>query len=303
VHKEWPHATESLGHPPGKTYMPLTYLDQVALLKLGYSAKDDGFRASVNAVIASGLVTVVVSSWHLVETAHKTNLQKAIALAEFIDSLNPMWLLERLNIMKLDVEEDFYRFANVDFEPMPRVTTRSAAIGSLLGERDSPRYDIPSRDFVRQWIERPDQTAVLDRSYRGNAEALTWARGLAAAGKMTSPVTAAIDREYLRRLIPARTRSGLDTGRELRDQYLEQADVRRIPSLAIETAISKREWVSQGGADRNTLIDKMHLTAALPYTDEIVSDDRFFHRLYPITETTGHVRARLLSCEDFLKRF
>ncbi|HVB99862.1 MAG TPA: hypothetical protein VNJ12_11100 [Candidatus Dormibacteraeota bacterium] len=177
MHKEWPHATESLGHPPGKTYMPLTYLDQVALLKLGYSAKDDGFRASVNAVIASGLVTVVVSSWHLVETAHKTNLQKAIALAEFIDSLNPMWLLERLNIMKLDVEEDFYRFANVDFEPMPRVTTRSAAIGSLLGERDSPRYDIPSRDFVRQWIERPDQTAVLDRSYRGNAEALTWARG------------------------------------------------------------------------------------------------------------------------------
>ena len=92
--------------------------------------------------------------------------------------------------------------------------------------------------------------------------------GLAAAGKMTSPVTAAIDREYLRRLIPARTRSGLDTGRELRDQYLEQADVRRIPSLAIETAISKREWVSQGGADRNTLIDKMHLTAALPYTDD-----------------------------------
>ena len=35
-------------------------------------------------------------------------------------------------------------------------------------------------------------------------------------------------------------------------------------------------------ADRNTLIDKFHLIAALPYVDEIVSDDDFFHKIYPV---------------------
>ena len=28
--------------------------------------------------------------------------------------------------------------------------------------------------------------------------------------------------------------------------------------------------------------------------DEIVSEDKFFHKLYPIAEKTGHVRAKLL---------
>jgi hypothetical protein len=54
----------------------------------------------------------------------------------------------------------------------------------------------------------------------------------------------------------------------------------RLPTIAIETAISEYEWVSVGGADRNTLIDKFHLISALPYVDEIVSNDKFFHEIY-----------------------
>lgn len=281
--------------------MTLTYLDQVAIIKLGFAAKRQDFRLKLDAAIACGSLTFAVSPWHLIETAHTTNLEGAVALAEFVDSLKPMWLLERLDIMRLDVEEDLYRFAKIDFEPIPRVTTRSAAISSLNRGKDSPRYDIPSRTFVKQWIQHPDQLATLEGAYAKNTEALTGIREHVAAGRMTPEIKRQAEREYLHRVLPTSTRSGLETGRELRNDYVEQADVGRIPSLAIESAISEHQWNAQGGADRNTQIDKMHL-AALPYADEIVSSDKFFHQLYPITTTTGHVRARLVSCDTFLSR-
>jgi hypothetical protein len=95
----------------------------------------------------------------------------------------------------------------------------------------------------------------------------------------------------------------VDVGREARLEYVQQAKVENIPSFAIEAAISEHEWVSQGGADRNTLIDKFHLISALPCVDEIVSDDRFFHKIYPVAQKTGHVAAKLLSNDEFIKRF
>jgi hypothetical protein len=51
------------------------------------------------------------------------------------------------------------------------------------------------------------------------------------------------------------------------------------------------------------MIDKFHLIAALPYVDEIVSDDAFFHRLYPIVQKSGHVRTKVIKFEEFRNRF
>ena len=60
-------------------------------------------------------MAVVVSTWHLIEIAHTTNIANAVALAEFMDSLNPGWLLERHDLKKLEVEEDFCRFSGCMF--------------------------------------------------------------------------------------------------------------------------------------------------------------------------------------------
>jgi hypothetical protein len=99
------------------------------------------------------------------------------------------------------------------------------------------------------------------------------------------------------------TPAGLHVGREVKIDYVQQANIDAMPTLAIESAISEHEWVSKGGADRNTLIDKFHLISALPYVDEIVSDDKFFHELYPVAVKTGHVKAKLLGNAEFLNRF
>jgi hypothetical protein len=169
--------------------MPLTYLDQNALIELGRMARNSDFRKKLDSAIESSFLSAVVSSWHLIETAHTSNLANAIELAEFIDSLRPSWLFERRDIQKLDVEEDFYRFLRLDYPTKLRVTTRSAAFATLNNQKDAPKFDIASRDFVKQWIERPKQLRVLEEVYKKNAENLSRLRELTKQGKLTEEIT------------------------------------------------------------------------------------------------------------------
>lgn len=283
--------------------MPLTYLDQNALLALGHKARRSEFRKKLDDALVPGLLTVVVSSWHLIETANTANLKNALELANFIDSLQPKWLLERRDIQKLDVEEDFCRFLKLGCAARPRITTRSAAFAALNEQKDAPRFDIPSPRFIKQWIEHPEQLRELEAVYARNASTLPRLRDLKKEGKLTEELTRRVNEILVKASLPKSTPAGLEVGREAKMDYVLQAKVETIPSLAIEYAISEREWVSQGGVDRNTLIDKFHLISALPCVDEIVSDDKFFQKIYPVAVTTGHVRAKLISNVEFLGRF
>jgi hypothetical protein len=125
------------------------------LLAIGFKAWNSEFRKRLDSALESGTLAVVVSAWHLIETAHTSNLASAIELAEFIDSLKPAWLLEKRDIQRLDVEEDFYRFLRRDYPSKPRVTTRSAVLAALNRQNDAPRFDIASHEFVKRWIQHP----------------------------------------------------------------------------------------------------------------------------------------------------
>src|SRR5260370_17073295 len=127
--------------------MAIVYLDQNTQIELGVRARRAEFRGKLDSMIGSGRMTAVVSSWHLIETANTTNLDNAVELAEFIDSLRPVWMLERRNIQKLDVQEDFWRFLKLEFPTQPRVATRSAVIAALNGEATPPKFHIPLHPF------------------------------------------------------------------------------------------------------------------------------------------------------------
>jgi hypothetical protein len=283
--------------------MSLTYLDQNAVIYLAKAAADPAFRIKLDAAITSGQLTVVVSSWHLIETAKTKDVDKAVRLADFIDSLRPAWLLERHNIQTLEVRENFYRFAKLEFEGSPRLGTLSYVIATLNGERDSPKYNIAPRAFVEQWINHPDQFDELGKSYEDNAKALDGLRQVIKDGKMTDEIRKRADQLFLKSVLPAATPNGLEIPRELAAEYIERGEIMSIPTRAIEQAISDHEWNSMGRTDANSLIDKFHLVPALQYVDEIVSDDNFLHRLYPVAENTGYVRAKLIRFAEFLKRF
>jgi hypothetical protein len=101
----------------------------------------------------------------------------------------------------------------------------------------------------------------------------------------------------------ATTPAGSELGRGLEIEYLNHARIQDLASFAIEAAIAEEEWLGDGRADRNSLLDKFHLISALPYVDEIVSDDRFFWKIYPAAQKSGHVKARLIMNQEFLGRF
>lgn len=283
--------------------MPLTYLDQNAVIYLEQAARDPAFRAKLDSAIESGKLNVVLSPWHLIETAKTTDVAKAVALADFMESLHPTWLLERHDIQTLEVHESFFRFAKIPFEGRPRVGPLSSAIAALFHQPDSERFAIRPRAFVKQWIEHPDQLDVLKKSSDDNAKALEGLRKAVKDGKMTDEIKKQADQVFFKAAMPVKTPGGLEIPRELSHEYLQQADARSIPTRAIEHAISDHEWKSMGRTDANSLIDKFHLVPALQYVDEIVSDDKFLHRLYPIAEKTGYVKAKLITFEEFVKRF
>jgi hypothetical protein len=283
--------------------MPVTYLDQNALIGLGRKARHADFRKKLDRVLESKALVAVVSSWHLIETAHTPKLRNAIELAEFIDSLKPSWLLERHDIQRLDVEEDFFKFLRLAYSVRPRVTTRSAAFAALNKQEDSSKFDIASRDFVKQWIEHPEHLKVLEEAYKKNEETLPRLREFTKQGKMTDEFRRRVDELLVTISLPKCTPAGLVVGREAKAEYIQQMNIASISSIAVETAISEHEWVSKEGTDRNTLIDKFHLISALPHVDEIISNDKFFHEMYPLAQKTGFVKAKLLGNDEFLSRF
>lgn len=283
--------------------MALTYLDQNALIELGRNARKPEFRKRIDAALEIQSFTVVLSSWHLIETSRTANLKNAVELAEFIESLNPKWVYERLDIQKLEVEDDFFKFLRIEHVPKPRVTTLSTVIAALNHQADAPKFDIRPSEFVKQWIAHPEQLKVIDAEYEKHAKALVGLRELTKAGKITDALTQRVSEILFKMALPRTTPAGLTMGRSVFIDYIQQVKPETIPSFAIETAISQHEWATQGGLDGNTLIDKFHLISALSYVDEIVSNDSFFHRLYPEVRKTGHVRAILLGNAEFINRF
>jgi hypothetical protein len=283
--------------------MPTTYLDQNALIGLGRKARDAEFRKKLDAALDSGALSVVLSLWHLVETAHTTKLENAIELAQFIESVRPAWLFERHDVLRMEIAEAFYGYAHIGYEPVSRISTFSAMFAAMNRSADDPRFDIRLDSFVEQWWNHPDQMEPLDAAYKNNVDALTGIRELKKQGRMTDEIKNQARRVLFEHTVPTRTPAGLDVGRAIREEYITRAKEDSIPTLAIEKSISEQEWDAQGGADRNTLIDKFHVIPALPYVDEIISDDHFFQSVYPATMKTGYVKAKLIGNKEFLGRF
>jgi hypothetical protein len=278
--------------------VPLTYLDQNALIELGRKSRVPDFRSKLDSAIGSGSLTVVLPLFHLFETANTSKAENALALADFIDSLNPLWL--RPDMQKIDVWQSFYNFAKIAYEVPARATDRTTA---LAGRDGAPgAYDVTARDFVKTLMEQPKHLQRLEAPTKGCLDGLKWTRKRSRDGRLGPENFKRVSERKMRANVPEETPEGLILGAQLREEFLQQADLGSIPTLAIENAISNHERFEHDYGDRNTLYDKFHLVYALPYVDEFVSRDKFFLRIYPVAKKTGHVRAALVRIDEFFGR-
>jgi hypothetical protein len=280
--------------------MSLIYLDQNALISLGKRARTTDFRKRLDSFFSARTDAIVLSFWHLVETSYGRNPERSGELADFIESLDPAWLVERHEILRLDVLDDFCKHLRLDHEPTPRVVSRSEMFAGLDRQTGGPSFRGTLRQFVALWRKHR-----LEVGYEESAKVADRMRRAKKSGKVTPQATVRAARELIRSVLPKFTPSGLQIPPSTAKEYLSQVDFSSIPSVALDVAISGYEWAQSGalGTARNTLIDKVHLLSALPYADELVTDDHLFYGVHDVAKRTGHVRARLLECGEFLRRF
>jgi hypothetical protein len=278
--------------------MSLTYLDQNALIELGHKSRKAEFRAKLNVALESGSLTIVASITHLIETANTTNRQNAITLAESLESLKPAWLV--LNPRRLEIAEDFYRFANIACSSSERVISGSHGFAHGVGQ---PSLNATPKQFVEELINHPELRNDFESVCRLSVEASRSVRKDRKAGKLSPDRIRRAQERTIRAEAPNQTPSGLQIAPQLKEEYAKQAKVSAIPTMAIESAISEYLRTRNDYTDRNSVIDKFCLFYAPPYVDEIVSNDKLFRIVYPEAEKSGHVRARLIRNEVFVARF
>ncbi len=278
--------------------MPLIYLDQNATIALGRKARGSVFREKLNSHINLGNDVFVFSLWHLVETSYGGNPARSGELAAFIESLAPLWLLERHQILVLDVSDDFCGYLRLDHKPLPRVVTRSAMFADLDSRTGGPSFRGTLAQFVELWRKHRKEGA-----YEQVAMATTRLRRANKSGKLTEAMKTRAALNMIESVLPQFTPSGLAISIDRRRDYLNQVNPSKIPSVALDMAISEFDWRSQSNPGRNTQIDRFHLLSALPYVDFVATDDHFSHQVYPSASRTGHVRARLLHNHEFMERF
>lgn len=238
------------------------YCDHSFLIKLGLAPAD--YKARLHRAIQAQELAFVVSTWHWVEMARSPNSSIALRLADFIDSLNPLWLRNRRHLQRDEV-------AGALFQSLGREAQLPVALVSLAGllaEIDI----VPSGDGKR-WGSR-DFVLYLRRSFSAMQRFIDANEGGAVlAGGFSEQHR----REAIKRLIPALLPAtapdgaGLDPAAKAR--FLERFDVQACPCLAVEFALSEEGWKAVPKLDWASFMDRFHIVPALPYVDRIATDD------------------------------
>lgn len=287
-----------------ETYMSLIYLDQNALINLGRLARDTPFRDKLDEFTNRYQMQFVLSWWHLVESSYGDSDRNSEELAAFAQSLRPLWLLERFDILRLDVAEDFSRYAGIDYICQPRIRNFDGMLASFESKRTPG--SIPFQGdiirFVKLWRRhRLRQGQASEEVFNNAGDQLMRLRLHQQSGAITPAMVAAAQRTMLQHVAPTTTPSGLTPGRELMADYIHKVNPAGIRAIALETVVSVHQWTMKRlGAARNSLIDNFVVVSAAPYVDVIVSDDHFFYEVYPAVQQTGHARARLLHNQDLV---
>ena len=201
------------------------------------------------------------------------------------------------------MESEFFAFVHVPFTPPSPLLTRGALLSAMnrvqVGEDTAPS----SREFVEEWIKKPELMSPVISSYQKNALAMAHLREAMASRKLTEDHKRQGDRELISRIMPSKTPNGITVGAETRSKFLDTVGFRDFPTLAIEAEIAEYEWAGEGRTDWNSMVDRFHLISALPYTDLIVSDDQYFYTLLPIAQRTRFAKAHVIKSAEFCRNF
>lgn len=254
--------------------MPHIYLDQNALIFLGHK-KLTTEEAEVRRHIEQGRATLVLSPAHWLDTAGGESEQRSMKLARFIDSLRPVWLRDRMDVHRLEIQ---CFLGNVPFQEVREraiCRTVSEIVADLGGRVEGGVVLVDSQDIVLQLRRSKHARRVFQNAYSVNRRAFEKNRVMFKAGKLTDQIERNLHIKYLRQI--GRIQAGSSD-----DQRLQTAPAEALRSIVCEWEATKENWRQGGTMTPTRLRDLFHITVAMPYAEVILTFDKQMRRTIPV---------------------
>jgi hypothetical protein len=208
--------------------------------------------------------------------AKDTNHHRALALADFADSLDPLWLRDRVSLHREHVMAAFCQWAGISYCPHPAVVSRREMVADLNNQPVDRVPNLSSRHFVEGWRAKPGSLQQIIRAHQSNMQSFGWLQTHLDRVKKEKDRAR---RAALRAFLPERTPAGLVIDPETKTRFLRECDFTRCGTLAVEVAISERDWHFLGHLRWQHFIDRQHLVPALPHVDSFATNDKRIVRL------------------------
>lgn len=244
--------------------MPRLYLDQVALIRIGREGRrrsEDDLRRCIE----NRLATVVLSPAHWVEAARGDNPINSTRLAQFMDFLNPIWLLERTRLHRLEIRSFL---DGIDFPIVRRNALRQTVTEIVrdINELDELQHELTSDMLVRELRRNPRAFQEFEQAYNQNDFASRENRQRYLRGEITPQVERVLEHAYLLRM--GNVAEGTEESQRLRDVPRGS-----IPSIVIEWEVTKQYWQRAPGMTPNRFNDLQHISVSMPYVDMVLTLD------------------------------
>lgn len=276
--------------------MPLVYCDHNFIINAYESPPKyhDRLRES----ITLGRATLVLSSWHWLEMARDKDHHRGRDIANFCDSLNSLWLHDRVIIQRGEVEEAFFKSIGVSYIKSPVWGSLAEIIAERSGASTRKAVGISTSQLVEH-MQSLGRDHPLEVALRENFEKQKQNRASYKRGEATPAKTKEMDEAYIRGLLPRQTPAGLliDQGSKRRFLQVSQGD--DFPSIAVENAVTFDGWRTGRSLGDREFRDRQH-AIAIPYVDYFVTDDvvltAILKRIQPLLRFTS---AKIITRPEF----
>lgn len=263
--------------------MKTIYIDHNILIYL-YNDKNHIYKPVIDKINGDKELTFAFSIWNLVEIVTGNEIEEAIKLAALVDSLNPMWLVERLNILEEEVKgfllKNYFHLDNLEsFNPIKK---HLSEVFYCLNPR-TVRINDNTVKSVTEWAKHPKSMGTITNVKQDTPEALTTIQTARKNNTITKEHQRQIDRIYYGNLIPTYGPDKKPLHSKERTKILnylvknKRELLRASPCLNVEEKLTDfRTRNVKRIPEEQDAVDLQHSVPSLAYCDYVISNDGFF---------------------------
>lgn len=227
---------------------------------------------------------------------------RALALAEYADSLDPLWMHDRRQLQEAEITDLLAKYIGVPYcKPSP-IGSRADAVSTLIGKTVELAKCPSSRQFVAHLRTLQGKTPI-QQALRSNFEAQQWLREAYRKRQLTRQIRRTVDQRIVQGLVPGRILEGIHLSRKIRRQFVRQFRVSDCPSTAIESALSMDAVALNRALTEREFRDRQHVHAIAYVSHFLTDDQKLANTVARIQTQLPFGIAQILGKQDFDRQF